>query len=264
MTEASGATARRRKVVIITGGTRGIGLATARLFAADGHAVMLASRSPGSGREALGALGDVSGVVGFTAADVGQPADVERLVQATVSRFGGLDILINNAAVSIATPLLETHPDDWDAVLNVNLKGHFLCAKAAVPHMIDRGSGVIVNTSSVLAFGAVPNSGAYVASKAGIIGLTKAMAVEWIPLGIRVNCIVPGSTDTDMMWAGVPPESITAARQELDAAIPAGRLATPDQIANATHWLCSDEATYVVGTVLTIDGGLMSRARVPR
>jgi NAD(P)-dependent dehydrogenase (short-subunit alcohol dehydrogenase family) len=200
----------------------------------------------------------------FVDCDVRSKAQIEAMVAATVNAFGGVDILVNNAGVGASTPLLETAEDRWDEVIDTNLKGHFLCAVAVVPRMAARGGGAIVNTSSILAVATLPNCGPYTASKAGIIGLTRAMALEWGPLGIRVNCILPGSTDTSMLWEGVPPDRLPQERERLERAIPLGRIASPEEIAEATVWLCSPRASFVTGSLLWLDGGVLVRSASPR
>ena len=136
----------------------------------------------------------------------------------------------------------------------------WLCSVAVVPWMTQRGGGAIVNTSSVLALSTLPGCGAYTASKAAIMGLTRSMALEWAPFGIRVNCIVPGSTDTDMMWLGLRADEIPEERRRLEAEIPLGRVADPEEIAEATLWLCSKRASFATGSFLSLDGGTLSRS----
>jgi NAD(P)-dependent dehydrogenase (short-subunit alcohol dehydrogenase family) len=251
-------------VAIVSGGNRGIGLATSRLFAERGVAVVIAARDEASGEAAAASTRAAGGRALYIRADVSRVGDIDRVVRIARETFGGIDILVNNAAVDPWKPLLETEEADWDACLGVNLKGSFFLAKACVPEMLARGGGVIVNTSSILALGALARSGAYVASKAGVMGLTRAMVVEWTPLGIRVNCIIPGSTDTDMMWYGLTPDEIPAERVATAAFIPAGRIADPDEIARATLWLCGPEAAFASGAFLVLDGGLTARSPSPR
>jgi NAD(P)-dependent dehydrogenase (short-subunit alcohol dehydrogenase family) len=200
----------------------------------------------------------------YVGTDVGRRADVERMVAAAVEAFGGIDILVNNAGVDVGKPLLETSEEEWDWILDTNLKGHWLCAVAVVPHMIERAGGAIVNTASVLAMSSLPNSGVYSASKAGILGLTRSMAIEWGRLGIRTNCILPGSTDTDMMWVGLRPDEIPAERRRVDEATPLGYVADPAEIAEATVWLCSSKASFATGSILWLDGGSLALSPNPR
>jgi NAD(P)-dependent dehydrogenase (short-subunit alcohol dehydrogenase family) len=252
------------KVVIVTGGNRGIGAATSRLMAREGAAVVVAARDASSGEEVVAELVEAGGQAMYVPTDVAQREDVERVVQATVVAYGGIDILVNNAGVDVGKPLLETNEEEWDWILDTNLKGHWLCSVAVVPHMVERGGGSIVNTASVLAMSSLPNSGVYSASKAGILGLTRSMAIEWGPLGIRINCILPGSTDTDMMWFGLRPDEIPAERKRVDEATPLGRVADPSEIAEATVWLCSSKASFATGSFLWLDGGTLARSPNPR
>jgi NAD(P)-dependent dehydrogenase (short-subunit alcohol dehydrogenase family) len=182
------------KVAIVTGATRGIGRATARVFAREGAAVTVAGRSEAEGRSLVEEIIAAGGRAIFVATDVSSSSDVRRMIEATLAAFAGIDILVNNAGIEIGKPLLETSEEEFDHLVAVNLKGHWLCAVAVVPEMQRRGRGSIVNTSSVLALASMRDCGVYTASKAGIMGLTRSMALEWTPLGIRVNCVLPGST----------------------------------------------------------------------
>jgi NAD(P)-dependent dehydrogenase (short-subunit alcohol dehydrogenase family) len=252
------------KVAIVTGGNRGIGSATSRLLAREGAAVVVAARDARSAEAMVAEIVGEGGRAIHVATDVGRRDDVERMVGAAIDAFGGIDILVNNAGVDVGKPLLETSEAEWDWIVDTNLKGHWLCAIAVVPHMIERGGGAIVNTASVLAMSSLPNSGVYSASKAGILGLTRSMAIEWGPLGIRVNCILPGSTDTDMMWFGLRPDEIPAERKRVDEATPLGRVADPSEIAEATVWLCSSKASFATGSFLWLDGGSLALSPNPR
>jgi NAD(P)-dependent dehydrogenase (short-subunit alcohol dehydrogenase family) len=252
------------KVAIVTGGNRGIGAATSRILAREGAAVVVAARDAPSGQAIVDEIVGRGGRAIHVRCDVARKADVEAMVAATVEAFGGIDILVNNAGIDAGTALLETTEEHWDEVLDINLKGHFLCAVAVVPHMARRGGGAIVNTSSVLGLSTLPNCGAYTASKAGILGLTRSMALEWGPLAIRVNCILPGSTDTDMMWIGLRSDEIPAERRRVEAVTPLGRVADPEEIAEATVWLCSAKASFATGSFLWLDGGTLSRSPNPR
>ncbi len=252
------------KVAIVTGGNRGIGAATSRVFAREGAAVVIAARDVASSRAMADEIVGGGGRALAVACDVAVGSDVSAMVDRTVETFGGVDILVNNAGMDAGTLLLETTEEHWDRVLGVNLKGHFLCSVAVVPSMIARGGGAIVNTSSVLALSTLLACGAYTASKAGILGLTRSMALEWGPLGIRVNCILPGSTDTDMMWIGLRPDEIPDERRRVEAVTPLGRVADPEEIAEATLWFSSSRASFATGSFLWLDGGTLSRSPNPR
>lgn len=252
------------KVAVVTGGNRGIGLATARLLTRDGAAVVIAGRDAAAGMTAAESLRASGGEAIFVSCDVSSPSDVDGLMQGALSAFGGIDVLVNNAGVGDGVPFLQETADHWGRIFDTNVKGHFLCALAAAPHIANRGGGAIVNVSSVLALSTLPNCAAYTASKAAILGLTLAMAVELGPLGIRVNCVLPGPTDTEMLWAGLPVTEVPRARSEVAATVPLGRVADPAEIAEAIVWLCSDRASFVNGCIFRVDGGQLARSPSPR
>lgn len=239
------------KVALVTGGAQGIGKVTALLLASKGAhvavsdinmegAVQAAKEIKGLGRKGLALGGDVS-----------NPADAERIVVETVEQLGGIDILVNNAGITRDRLLLRMTEEDWDVVLNVNLKGTFNCTKAAVRHMIKHKSGRIVNIASVV--GEMGNAGQanYAASKAGIIGLTKAIAREYAQRGITVNAIAPGYIETPMTEA-----LSDRVKEDLKAQIPLARLGTPVDVANAVYFLVSDGSSYITGQVLNVNGGI--------
>jgi NAD(P)-dependent dehydrogenase (short-subunit alcohol dehydrogenase family) len=211
------------------------------------------------GEAAVGEIQTGGGTATFVTADVSQPDQVDALVAHTLRAYGRIDILVNNAGIGPTGLFWEAPLSDWNATIGVNLTGHYLCARAVVPHMLERG-GAIVNMSSVLAYATNPGLAAYTASKAGIIGLTKAMALDLAGRRVRVNCIVPGSIDTPMMWEGkdradVPPEI----QREAAEAVPMGRVAPPEEIASAILFLASPAASLITGTVLIADGGLLAK-----
>ena len=239
------------KVALVTGGAQGIGKVTALLLASKAAhvavsdinmegAVQAAKEIKGLGRKGLALEGDVS-----------NPADAERIVVETVEQLGGIDILVNNAGITRDRLLLRMTEEDWDVVLNVNLKGTFNCTKAAVRHMIKHKSGRIVNIASVV--GEMGNAGQanYAASKAGIIGLTKAIAREYAQRGIAVNAIAPGYIETPMTEA-----LSDRVKEDLKAQIPMARLGTPVDVANAVYFLVSDGSSYITGQVLNVNGGI--------
>lgn len=241
------------KVALITGGASGIGRATASLFAAEGADVVIADRDGAAVESVAREIGDRA-----TAAvmDVSRAAEVTAGVAAAAARHGRIDILVNNAGYGARGSVVEIEEDAWDALMATNLKGVYLCAKAVIPLMVDQGGGVIVNTGSYTASAAIRDRAAYVASKGGVVALSRAMALDHIDQNIRVNCIAPGTIFSpyfDRMLASAPdPEAM---RRELDGRAPIGRMGRPDEIARAILFLASDDSAFVVGSVLTADGG---------
>jgi 3-oxoacyl-[acyl-carrier protein] reductase len=246
------------KVALITGGGNGIGRATAVRFAAEGAAVVVADLDEAGLAETVAAVEAAGGRATAVAGDVTSRQDVSWMVATAVSEFGGLHIVINNAGITrdgLTTRIKEGEPqymsdDKWDAVLAVNLKGTWLVSQLAAVEMIEAGYGRIVNTASVAALGNIGQAN-YSASKAGVIGLTKTLALEWARYGIAVNCVAPGGVKTRMT------ESIPEKVMEgLVKGIPFGRFAEPEEIAAAHTFLASDQASYITGQVLFVDGGL--------
>jgi NAD(P)-dependent dehydrogenase (short-subunit alcohol dehydrogenase family) len=247
------------QVVIVTGAGRGIGQATAQLFAQQGATVVLVDRQAELGEGAATAIIAAGGQAMFVSADVTQPDQVERMVSQTLVTYGRIDVLVNNAGVNPSALLWEMPLSMWYDVININLTGAFLCSYYAVPSMLDRG-GAIVNVSSVLAEATLAGQTAYAASKAGLLGLTRAMAIDLAPRKVRVNCILPGSTDTPLMWgyrekSDVPEE----VQQQAARDVPVGRVAPPEEIAPAVLFLASPAASYITGTAFAVDGGLLAK-----
>jgi 3-oxoacyl-[acyl-carrier protein] reductase len=237
------------KVAIITGAARGIGRATARRLAAEGATVALADRDAG---EAAAAARELGGPAFAVAVDVADAASTARAVAAVLERAGRIDALVNNAGIVRDATLTKTADAAWEAVIAVNLTGTFNMTRAVAPHLVERGAGAIVNAASIV--GVYGNFGQsnYVASKAGVIGLTRVWARELGRKGVRVNCVAPGFIATDMT-AGMPPQVLDGMR----ARTPIGRLGTPEDVAAAYAFLVSDDAAFVNGQVLGVDGGLV-------
>lgn len=239
------------KVAIITGGSRGIGFATADKFLDEGAVVIIAASSPATAQKAVGQLKEKhpgSTVAGISP-DLASLEAVRSAFNEVMEKYGCVDILVNNAGVSESTPFTEYTEETFDKVMDLNVKGVFNAARAASECMIARGKGVILSTSSMVSISGQPSGVAYPASKFAVNGLTISLARELGPKGIRVNAVAPGITETDMMKA-VPKEVI----DPLIRQIPLRRLGQPEDIANAFVFLASDEASYITGVVLSVDG----------
>jgi meso-butanediol dehydrogenase / (S,S)-butanediol dehydrogenase / diacetyl reductase len=237
-------------VALVTGAARGIGLATAQWFLAQGHAVALLDIDGATLDTAAAQLGPPDRVLALHA-DVRDPVQVTRSVAAVEARFGRLDALVNNAGIAVFKPLLDTAFDEWQQVLATNLNGPFLCTQAAAPLMLKHGGGSVVNIASISGLRASTLRVAYGTSKAALIHLTKQQAAELGNMGIRVNCIAPGPVDTAMAKR----VHSAAIRADYHDAIPLGRYGTPEEIAAGIGFLCSDAASYINGQCLAVDGG---------
>ena len=240
------------KVAIVTGATQGIGLACAARLVAEGARVMLVDIKP-EGEQAAQQLG---GAARFFAADVSQKADVDAMIAATLEAFGHIDILVNNVGVTDAADFLDLDESDFDRVLRINLKSMFLCGQAAAREMVKRQSGSIINMSSVNSELAIPNQVPYVVSKGGVNQLTKVMALNLAPHGIRVNGIGPGTILTELAKKAVlgSPE----ARHTILSRTPLGRCGEPEEVAAIAAFLASDDASYMTGQTIYADGGRLA------
>ena len=239
------------KVAIITGGSRGIGYATAEAFLREGATVIIAASSKASADKAVASLKEryPDRRIGGISPDLSKLEDVRNIFRTVSATYGCVDILVNNAGVSESTPFTEYTEEAFDKVMDLNVKGVFNATRAAVECMVPRGQGVILSTSSMVSKYGQPSGFAYPASKFAVNGLTVSLARELGPKGIRVNAVAPGITETDMMKA-VPKEVI----EPMIAQIPLRRLGQPEDIANAFVFLASDEASYITGVVLSVDG----------
>ena len=238
------------KVALVTGGARGIGLATGKRFLAEGWRVALLDVQGDLLRESVAALGAPDATLAVEA-DVSDPGAVARAMEAVAERFGRLDALVNNAGVAVFKPLLETTYEDWSRVMAVNLTGPFLCTQAAAPLMAGTGGGAVVNITSISGLRASTLRVAYGTSKAALAHLSKQQAVELAHLGIRVNAVAPGPVDTAMAKAVHSPEI----RADYHDLIPMERYGLEEELAETIHFLCSDRASYVTGQLLAVDGG---------
>jgi NAD(P)-dependent dehydrogenase (short-subunit alcohol dehydrogenase family) len=245
-----GMTTENKKAALVTGAARGIGLAVAKKFLAEGWRVALLDIEGEMLRGAVAALDDADNMLALRC-DVADAGAVAGAVAATQARFGRLDALVNNAGVAVFAPLLETSDEDWNRVLAVNLTGPFLCTKAAAPLMREHGGGAIVNITSISAVRASTLRTAYGTSKAGLAHLTKQFAVELAALGIRVNAVAPGPVETAMAKQVHTPQI----RADYHDAIPLNRYGLEEELAEAVFFLCSERASYITGQVLAVDGG---------
>jgi 2-keto-3-deoxy-L-fuconate dehydrogenase len=248
------------KVALITGAASGIGAASARLFAAEGAQVALGDLNQ-AGLNAVGLDIHHAGGEALTfETNVGDAAQIEQLVQATIAQFGRLDILFANAGVSGSGTVVEMAIEDFERVLDINLRGPFLCARYAIPHIAAAGGGAIIFTASELALVGSPGSPAYCASKAGLIGMARAMALDHAPQGIRVNCLCPGATDTPMLRRSFErAEDPAADEADVVRRMPLGRLGTVDELARAALFLASEDASFMTGAALVVVGGWTAR-----
>jgi len=248
------------KVALITGSGSGIGRAMAQVFSKEGARVIVADYSEEGGQGTVDLVKAAGGEATFALVDVTDAGSVQRMAEAAMAVYGRVDILCNNAGVGSTDTVINTDEATWDRVFAVDVKGVFLCSKYMLPHMIAVGKGVVLNTASVAGLTGLVNRAAYCAAKGAVVTLTKAMALDHVGQGIRVNCICPGTVDTPWV-AGLMNQSADpeATRQALVARFPMGRLAEAEEIAMGALYLVSDESAYMTGSALVIDGGFLAR-----
>lgn len=242
------------KVAVVTGSTRGIGRAIAERFAAEGARVVVNSRSAGSAEAAALEIGGEA--VGVDA-DVGSAAGAQRVVDGALDAFGGVDVMVCNAGIPMPRDSLQISEDDWRRTLDVDLSGVFFCAQRAARVMVKRGAGAIVTISSLQAFAPLARRVAYAAAKGGVVAMTRSLAAEWAPY-VRVNCVAPGYVATSMVQ-----ELVAQGRVDPEAVnrrTPFGRMAEPAEVASAVLFLASDEASFITGETIMVDGGWLSSA----
>ena len=246
------------KIALITGAGSGIGRASALTFAREGAKVAVADRLVDGGQETVRMVEAAGGTASFIKVDVSDAASVEAMVNATVETYGRIDCAYNNAGIEGQVAPTDSYADDmFDKVIAVNLTGVWLCMKYEIPRLLEHGGGAIVNTASGAGLIGVAGLSAYVASKHGVIGLTKTAALEYAKSGIRVNAVCPGLIQTPMV------ERLTADQPQLGEALvamePVGRTGRPEEIAESVVWLCSDAASFVTGHAMSVDGGFVAQ-----
>ena len=249
------------KLVLVTGGGAGIGRATALLFAAEGATLIVADRDAPNGRAAVSVIEKTGGRASFIQCDVSSSEQVRRMCGAIASDFDGLDVLVNNAGMQIVGKSMEeTSEDEWEQMHGTNLKGVFLVSKFAIPQLRRRGGGSIVNVASLNAQVTMAGFAVYAASKAGVVGLTRGMALDLLPHGIRVNAVLPGAVDTPMARAYFDEHELPFDDDALKKRTRIGRFSDSEEIADVIAYLASDAARFVVGAAVVADGGLHAMA----
>ena len=245
------------RTALITGGTSGIGEATSWLFGKEGASVAVVGRNTERGKSVAKRISDAGGTAIFVQADVRKSDDCRTAVDRTIETFGRLDILFNNAGTHSVNDVVGCTEEEWDDQVDKSLKGTFLMSKYALPHMIERGSGSIVNCASGWGLVGGPKAAAYCAAKGGMVVMTKAMAIDHGPQGIRVNAICPGDTDTPMEREDARNQGLSweAYVHQMTGTRPIARMATPEEIALGVLFLASDDASYITGAALPVDGG---------
>jgi NAD(P)-dependent dehydrogenase (short-subunit alcohol dehydrogenase family) len=248
------------KVALVTGGSSGIGRATALAFAREGAKVIIADKDAKGGEETVRMIKQAGGEATFVKTDVSKAAEVEALVNKTIKTYGRLDCALNNAGIVGSGVYTADYTEEvWNRTINVNLKGVWLCLKYEILRMSKHGGGAIVNTSSVVGLMGTPNISDYVASKTGIVGLTKSAALEYANAGIRVNAVCPGMIDTPMAKPKKGESDFFSWDERAKQEVPLGRRGTPEEVAEAVLWLCSDAASYVTGIAIPVDGGILAQ-----
>jgi NAD(P)-dependent dehydrogenase (short-subunit alcohol dehydrogenase family) len=246
------------KVAVVTGGGSGIGRASALVFAREGAKVVVADVDVEGGEETVRLIRQNGGEALFVKTDVSQDTAVEALVARAVQTYGRLDCAYNNAGIEGPAATTSEYPEEgWERVVAINLKGVWLCMKYEIPQMLKQGGGAIVNTASAAGLVGFRGGSAYVASKHGVVGLTKTAALEYAKAGVRVNAVCPGAIDTPMMGriTGHRPQRA----ERMAAAEPVGRMGRPAEIGEAVVWLCSDAASFVTGQAMAVDGGMTAQ-----
>ncbi len=245
------------KVALVTGAAAGIGRASALAFAREGAKVVVADVNVAGGEETVALCRAQNTDAIFVRCDVSQNSEVEQLIATAIDMFGRIDFAHNNAGIEGVQAMLVDYPEEvWDRVIDINLKGVWLCMKHEIRQMLQQGGGSIVNTSSVAGLSGSRGVSAYVASKHGIVGITKAAALEYARSGIRINAVCPGTIHTAMIDRFI--QGDTQLLAQFAESEPIGRLGSPEEVANAVVWLCSDKASFITGATLVVDGGRLA------
>jgi NAD(P)-dependent dehydrogenase (short-subunit alcohol dehydrogenase family) len=248
----------KNKVAIVTGGAMGIGEATVRKLAACGASVAIFDVDRDAGDKSAAAIAKTGAACAFFPCNISVGAEISQAVNAVVRKYGGIDILVSNAGIQLYGDVVTTAEEDWDRLMGINLKGCFLVSKFVVPHMLKRGGGAIVVVGSVQSLSAMSNSVAYVTSKHGLLGLTRAIALDYAKKGIRVNCVCPGAVDTPMLrWAASLDPDPEAVIRTCDRMHPMGRIGKPEEVADSIVYLASPMASFITGAALVVDGGML-------
>ncbi len=246
------------KVALVTGGSSGIGRATAIAFAREGVLVVVASRRVEEGEETIRLVKEVGSDGFFVQTDVTKAADANAMVEKTTGSYGRLDYAFNNAGIEqVPSPLVEQTEETFDQIMNINVKGVWLSMKYQIPQMLKNGGGAIVNMSSAAGLIGLAGSPIYAASKHAVLGLTKSVALEYAKVGVRINAVSPGAVETDLLERVF--KDNPQVREQVMAMHPIGRAGKPEEIASAVVWLCSDGASFVTGQTLALDGGFTSQ-----